>query len=68
MNVVCFLLCNFRGVFFFNQVLVCRDVSFPRLRQNGCADRFYWQLGSGNGDGTVRNEVWCRDLCGEGEK
>ena len=50
------------------EVLVCCDVSFPKVRQNWYADRFYWQLESGCGDGTVRNEVWCCDRCSEGGK
>jgi hypothetical protein len=48
-----------------DQVLVCYDVFFPGVRQNWCFDRFCWRLGSGCGGGTVRNEVWCRDLYNE---
>jgi hypothetical protein len=37
------------------QVLVCCDEFFPGARQNWCVGRFYLQLGSGCGDGNVRN-------------
>ena len=50
------------------QVLAFYEVFFPVVRQKWCVDRFYCQLGNGYGNGTVRNEIWCRDLCSEGGK
>jgi hypothetical protein len=56
-----------RKITFQSQNYSC-DISFPGVRQNWYVGRVYRQLGSGYGDGTVRNEVWCCDLCSEGGK